>query len=86
MAERNTSFLWMMRAVYLGLCIFVIFLHLLPLDTQPRAWAGPDLMLALTFAWTLRRAEYVPPLLVAAIFQIVRFFTRTDTSVPGFSV
>ena len=32
--------------------------------------AGPDLMLAFTFAWVLRRPDYVPVLLIAAIFLL----------------
>ncbi len=70
MAERSATYLWTMRSVYVGLCVAVIFLRLLPLDTLPRGWAGPDLILALTLAWGLRRPEFVPPLLVAAVFLL----------------
>lgn len=70
MAERPGAFLWTMRALYAGLCLAIIFLHLLPLDTVPRGWAGPDLVLALTFAWVLRRPEFVPPLLLALVFLL----------------
>lgn len=58
---------WLMRSLYLGLCLVIIFVHLLPLDTQPRLWAPPDLLVAFTFAWALRRPEYVPVLSVAAV-------------------
>lgn len=70
MAERSATYLWAMRALYVAICVALMFLHLLPLDTLPRGWAGPDLMLALTLAWGLRRPEFVPPLLVAAIFLL----------------
>src|SRR6056297_2968583 len=70
MAELRTPNRWGMRALYLMLCMSLIFLHLLPLDTLPRGWAGPDVMLALTFAWVLRRPDYVPPLLIAAVFLL----------------
>lgn len=70
MAERSATYLWTMRSVYVGLCVAVIFLRLLPLDTLPKGWAGPDLILALTLAWGLRRPEFVPPLLVAAVFLL----------------
>lgn len=70
MAERGLTYLWAMRALYAGLCMVLIFLRLLPLDTLPRGWAGPDLILAITLAWGLRRPEFVPPLLVAAIFLL----------------
>ncbi|WP_253196077.1 rod shape-determining protein MreD [Roseovarius sp. PS-C2] len=59
-----------MRVLYLVLCLALVFLHLLPLDTLPRGWAGPDLMLAMTFAWVLRRPDYVPPLLIAGVFLL----------------
>ena len=70
MAERRSPNRWSMRAVYLLICLVLIFLHLLPLDTLPRGWAGPDLMLALTFAWVLRRPDFVPVLLIAAVFLL----------------
>lgn len=70
MAERNATYLWTMRALYVAICLVLMFLHLLPLDTVPRGWAGPDIMLALTMAWGLRRPELVPPLLVAAVFLL----------------
>ncbi|HKL56542.1 MAG: rod shape-determining protein MreD [Roseovarius sp.] len=70
MAERKRHNRWLMRLLYVALCLALIFLHLLPLETLPRGWAGPDVMLALTFAWLLRRPDYVPPLLIAAIFLL----------------
>lgn len=70
MAERRTPGIWAMRLVFTGLCLGLIFLHLLPLDTLPRGWAGPDLMLALTCAWVIRRPDFVPVLLIAAIFLL----------------
>jgi rod shape-determining protein MreD len=68
MAERTESRIWVMRTTYLGLCTLLIFLHLLPLDTNPRGWVGPDLILALTCAWVVRRPEFVPVPLVALVF------------------
>ena len=79
MAERNTTRLLGKRLVYIVLWLGLIFLHLLPLGmvrpsplSSPSLlesiWAGPDLHLAITFAWELRRPEYVPPLLIAGTF------------------
>ncbi len=70
MAERLRSRPWFMRLVFLMLCISLMFLHLLPLETLPRGWAGPDLMLAFVFAWVLRRPEYIPALNIALIFLL----------------
>ena len=70
MSERKTQKLWTMRMVYLSLVVWVIFFNLLPLETTPRVWAGPDVLMALTFAWVVRRPEYVPPLSVALVFLL----------------
>ncbi|HBS50182.1 MAG TPA: rod shape-determining protein MreD [Rhodobacteraceae bacterium] len=67
MDSLSRSRIWTMRAVYAGLALVVIFFHLLPLDTLPRRWAPPDLIVAITFAWALRRPDFVPPLLVALV-------------------
>ncbi|MCG7520122.1 rod shape-determining protein MreD [Ruegeria sp. Ofav3-42] len=68
--DRQVSHLWIKRSLYLFLAVLIMFLHLLPLDTQPDRWPFPDLLIALTFAWVLRRPEYVPILLVAAVMMI----------------
>jgi rod shape-determining protein MreD len=67
MVEAAALHLWLMRAIYAGIVGALVFLHLLPLDTRPPGWAGPDLFIALTFAWAVRRPDYVPPLLVAGL-------------------
>lgn len=65
--DNQTSQLWSKRALYLFLAALILFLHVLPLDTQPDRWPFPDLLMALTFAWVLRRPEYVPTLLIALV-------------------
>lgn len=35
-----------------------------------RIWIGPDLLIAFAFAWSIRRPEYVPALLLALIFLL----------------
>jgi len=35
-----------------------------------RVWVGPDLLIAFAFAWSLRRPEYVPILMLAALFLL----------------
>lgn len=62
------SQVWVKRGAYVGLGVIIIFFHLLPLDTVPRKWAAPDVLFAMTAAWVLRRPDYVPALLVAAVF------------------
>ncbi|WP_137699736.1 rod shape-determining protein MreD [Marimonas lutisalis] len=69
MSELSITRLWLMRALFTALTLAVIFFSLLPLETTPRRWAGPDLVMAFGFAWVLRRPEYVPlPLIAVLLF------------------
>lgn len=70
MAELLPSRLWLMRFAYLGLALGIVFFHLLPLDTQPRRWAPPDLLIALTFTFAARRPDFVPALSVAGVMLV----------------
>jgi len=70
MAELSPSRLWLMRAGFIGLALLILFFHLLPLDTVPRRWAPPDLLIAFTFAWVLRRPDYVPILSLALVMLV----------------
>lgn len=69
----TTSRIWMMRLAFLMLGFFVIFLALLPLDTTPRRFAGPEFLVLITVVWIVRRPEYVPALSVAALFLLADF-------------
>ncbi|EEX16642.1 MAG: rod shape-determining protein MreD [Salipiger thiooxidans] len=70
MAESRPARIWIMRAAFVGLSLLVMFYHLLPLDLLPPRYAGPDLLVALCFAWALRRPDYVPALSVAAVMLL----------------
>lgn len=70
MAEQQGTHYWVMRSFYVLLCMIVVFVHLLPVNTTPNGWVGPDLVLAITLAWVLRRPEFVPPILVAVVFLL----------------
>lgn len=61
--RRRTS----MWALFAGLSLVWLFLRMLPLSTQPTAVPAPDLVLCLVLAWVLRRPDYMPALLVAAV-------------------
>jgi rod shape-determining protein MreD len=67
MADQRPARIWVMRSLYLAVSFLIIFLYLLPLATTPTRWAAPDLIIALTFAWAMRRPEYVPALCVGGI-------------------
>ncbi len=70
MAERGAPHLWAMRAAYVGLSLLVLFAHLIPLETMPRRLAGPDLLVIFTFAWALRRPDYVPAVAIAGVMLL----------------
>ena len=65
--NRPASHLWVKRGLYFGLAVLVIFLHLLPLDTKPDRLPFPETLIALTYAWVVRRPEYVPILAIAIV-------------------
>lgn len=70
MDEFSTSRLWLMRMVFCVLALVILFFQLLPLSTLPGVWAGPDLLVAFTCAWALRRPDYVPSVSVAAVMLV----------------
>ncbi|OZB17347.1 MAG: rod shape-determining protein MreD [Rhodobacterales bacterium 34-62-10] len=70
MAEGSTPRIWAMRMMFVALAMLLIFSKLVPLDFQPQVWAGPDMLVALIFAWALRRPEFVPALSVGLIILL----------------
>ena len=73
MAEVTPARILFMRFSFAGLAFLVIFFHLLPLDTLARNWAPPDLLTALAMAWSLRRPDYVPILLLVPVLLLADF-------------
>ncbi len=73
MAELRTSRLWLARGGFLLIALGLIYIQLLPMNTTPSAWAPPDLLLAVTLAWVVRRPDYLPVLLIAAVFLLADF-------------
>lgn len=62
--------LWTMRAAFVGVALLILLVNLLPLQTLPRGWAGPDLLFCLALAWSVRRPDYVPIPLLGAVFLL----------------
>ncbi len=56
--------------VYTGLMCALMLVNIVPFEFWPRRFPGPDLMVAITFVWLLRRPNQVPAPLVAAVFLI----------------
>ncbi|MDP5306768.1 rod shape-determining protein MreD [Paracoccus spongiarum] len=57
-------------ALFLLCMALLILLRLLPLSSGMTGWPGPDLGLALTFAWVLRRPDQIPALAIALAFLV----------------
>ncbi len=54
-------------ALYLLIAFALIAIRLMPLSGGALAFPGPDLVVALTLAWVLRRPDQVPMLLIALV-------------------
>ncbi len=70
MASGQRARVWLMRGAFTLLALIIMFFQLLPLETQPRKWAPPDLIMGLAFVWALRRPDYVPAVLLAAVLLL----------------
>ena len=70
MADPLPAGAWPYRTLFLGLAALSLFARLLPLGNSTALWPGPDLLLCLTLAWILRRPDFVPALLIVAVFLV----------------
>lgn len=70
MASSQRARVWFMRVAFALLTLTIMFFQLLPLETTPRKWAPPDLIMGFAFAWALRRPDYVPAFLLATILLL----------------
>lgn len=61
---------WIYRAIFVGFAALFYVIRILPLSTLPPTLPGPDLMIALAFAWILRRPDFVPAPLIIAVFLL----------------
>ena len=60
--------IWAHRLIFVGAALFLTFLKLLPIHPAAAgSLPGPDLILCLVFAWTMRRPEYLPVWLLALV-------------------
>ncbi|PJI92893.1 rod shape-determining protein MreD [Yoonia maricola] len=73
MAERVDRKTWVQGAVFVGLAFVLIVVDLVPLDMRPSLWVAPDLLLAVTLAWVVRKPNYVPVLVIAFLFLMTDF-------------
>lgn len=68
MVDPRTVRRWAHRAGFLIIVGVSIFLYILPLSSGTGHWPGPDIILAVSFAWVLRRPDFLPVWLAAPVF------------------
>ena len=83
MNEQTLTRVWGMRLAFALIVCVVLFFHLLPLETTPRRWVAPDLILAFAFAWSLRRPDSVPAPVLAGLFLLTDLALRHKETRDG---
>lgn len=73
MAERTDSKTWVNRAAFATLAFVIIVVQLVPLDLRPATWAGPNILLATTLVWVVRKPIYLPVAVIAIVFLMADF-------------
>lgn len=58
---------WGFALLFLALSATVIFIRMLPIGPVTGTWPPPDLIVLLGFTWVLRRPDFVPVVLFAAL-------------------
>ena len=58
---------WLHRMLFVFVATLLLFIKLLPLDASAGHLPGPDLLFCLILAWTVRRPDYLPVLLIVGV-------------------
>ncbi len=70
MVDPVTMRRWTYRLLFAAIASVVVFVRILPLDLTAGRIPGPDIVLLFALAWVLRRPDYVPVALVAAVMLL----------------
>lgn len=70
MIDPITLHRWAFAALFAVLAAVVVFIRVLPLGTGQGSVPPPDLIVLLGFAWVLRRPDFVPVVLFAALLLV----------------
>ena len=62
------------QVVYFCIGLLIIFFQILPLQTTPQNWSGPNVLLVFFAAIVTKRPDYTSSFLIALIFLIEDFF------------
>ena len=59
--------------IFIFISTLFLFLRLLPIDLIARNWAFPDFLICFMLAWSMRKPEAIPAILIALIFLLEDF-------------
>ena len=62
------------QVVYFCIGLLIIFFQILPLQTTPQTWSGPNVLLVFFAAIISKKPEFTSSFLIALIFLIEDFF------------
>ena len=62
------------QVIYFCIGLLIIFFQILPLQTTPQTWSGPNILLVFFAAIVSKRPEVTSSFLIASIFLIEDFF------------
>ena len=62
------------QVIYFCIGLLIIFFQILPLQTTPQTWSGPNILLVFFAANVSKRPEVTSSFLIASIFLIEDFF------------
>ena len=62
--------LWLHRLLFILVGAVIIFIKILPISLPIDRWPAPDLLLAMTLVWVMRRPDYVPVFAIAVVFLV----------------
>ncbi|MDO5643114.1 MAG: rod shape-determining protein MreD [Paracoccus sp. (in: a-proteobacteria)] len=73
-------------AAYTGIGLATLFFRLMPLSPGAPGLPGPDVMLALTFAWVLRRPDQLPVAIIVAMALVGDFMLSRPLGLWSFFI
>lgn len=67
MVDGATRSVWLHRLLFIAIALLLLFFRLLPLGSMAGELPGPDVLLCIVFAWTMRRPDYLPAILITVV-------------------
>ncbi|MEM0937732.1 MAG: rod shape-determining protein MreD [Pseudomonadota bacterium] len=86
MVDPITARVWTYRALFAGLVLALALGRLLPDAGFLGGLPGPDLILAFTVAWVLRRPAYAPAWLIVAVFLPLDFLLHQAPGIGALAI